>query len=454
MTDRAVPAGSAAAGVVAGYGAGSIGTGGFAALPGLVLAYYLTDTLGVAAGLASLVILIPKIWDVLLGPLVGALSDTRSARTGSRTPEMVVGALAMPVLFVLTFAPPIGPAALWVFVFFLLAATAYSFFQVPYIALPTELYTDAKDRTRLVTVRIAVLAAAILLVGGGGPAVRDAAGGGPTGYLVMAIAAATVMGVGMLLTVWGTRGKSVSRADPSDGTVWAQYREGLGAVRSTRSFRILLITFVVQALAVAILLAGVQYLATYVLGDEAALTLLFAAVVGPALLVMPVWYRFGLKYSRTVGFVAASILFALGSVSFVIALWTPGPWVFASAAACGIGYAGMQAFPLSLLPDTIEDDAARFGRSRAGALSGVWTACETGAGAVGPAVFLLILASVGFRSSTTDDIVSQPDSVVPGIVVGCSIVPAALVILSVVLLKQFRISEPSRRRGRIDERTL
>ena len=41
---------------VAGYALGSVGTGGFGTLPGLVLAYYLTDTLGVAAGLASLVV--------------------------------------------------------------------------------------------------------------------------------------------------------------------------------------------------------------------------------------------------------------------------------------------------------------------------------------------------------------------------------------------------------------
>ena len=38
---------------IATYAAGSIGTGGFATLPGLVLTYYLTDSLGVAALLAA-----------------------------------------------------------------------------------------------------------------------------------------------------------------------------------------------------------------------------------------------------------------------------------------------------------------------------------------------------------------------------------------------------------------
>ena len=47
------------------YAAGSVGTGGFGTLPGLVLAYYLTDTLSVAATVASVVVVAPKIIDVL-----------------------------------------------------------------------------------------------------------------------------------------------------------------------------------------------------------------------------------------------------------------------------------------------------------------------------------------------------------------------------------------------------
>ena len=41
---------------IARYAAGSLGTGGFATLPGLVLTYYLTDSLGVAALAAGAVI--------------------------------------------------------------------------------------------------------------------------------------------------------------------------------------------------------------------------------------------------------------------------------------------------------------------------------------------------------------------------------------------------------------
>ena len=42
------------------YAVGSLGTGGFATLPGLVLIYFLTDTLGVAAIAAGALVTVAK----------------------------------------------------------------------------------------------------------------------------------------------------------------------------------------------------------------------------------------------------------------------------------------------------------------------------------------------------------------------------------------------------------
>ena len=50
---------------VARYAVGSLGTGGFATLPGLVLVYYLTESLGVAAFVAGAVVTVAKVWDVI-----------------------------------------------------------------------------------------------------------------------------------------------------------------------------------------------------------------------------------------------------------------------------------------------------------------------------------------------------------------------------------------------------
>ncbi|MFZ2511018.1 MAG: MFS transporter, partial [Gordonia sp. (in: high G+C Gram-positive bacteria)] len=161
-----------------GYAAGSVGTGAFAVLPGLVLAYYLTDSLGVSALLAAIIVVIPKLLDVVVNPLIGSRSDHEVAVTGQRIRLMWVGAVTIFPLFILTFCVPTGFSpglgALWVLIFFSLTAVAYACFQVPYIALPADLTTDYHERTTLIAERIAVLALTILLVGAGAPAIRDA----------------------------------------------------------------------------------------------------------------------------------------------------------------------------------------------------------------------------------------------------------------------------------------
>uniref|UniRef100_UPI00197BDD35 MFS transporter n=1 Tax=Microbacterium sp. CPCC 204701 TaxID=2493084 RepID=UPI00197BDD35 len=234
-----IPSSRLSRGTIARYATGSFGTGGFATLPGLVLTYYLTDSLGVAALAAGAVITIAKVWDVAIDPVIGALTDRDLARHGTRRRLMLIGACALPVLFALTFAvpPALGPVvgALWVLMAFTLTATAFSLFQVPYIALPAELTPRYDERTRLLTWRVVVLTLAILLFGAGGPALRRVADDPVMGYLVMGIVAGVTIGLGMLVaTTVAKRAASASAAAVPRGAragVREHYAAGVRALR-------------------------------------------------------------------------------------------------------------------------------------------------------------------------------------------------------------------------------
>jgi len=418
---------------IATYAIGSLGTGGFSTLPGLVLIYFLTDTLGIAALAAGLLVTVAKVWDVIIDPVIGARSDRNLAVRGTRRSFMIVGALALPVFFIATFAVPAGLSPIvaggWVLVSFTLAATAFSLFQVPYIALPAELTSSYHERTRLITWRVVVLTVAILLFGAGGPALRSLGNGDAhLGYLLMAIVAGLVIGAGLFVSSFVAR-KGAPFEAPRTSIV-GNYREGFAALRRSQPFRALLATFALQGLATGIMLAGAQYVATWVLTSEDAVTFLFVALIAPALIFTPVWQGVARRLGKERAFVIASALYAIAALSMVGLIWAPGAWVYAPVALAGAAFAGMQSLPLAMLPDVVSHDARRNGNGSAGIFGGVWTAGETTGMALGATVLTIVLASTGYAEATAETIVQQSATALIGIVVSFSIVPAIITGLS------------------------
>jgi glycoside/pentoside/hexuronide:cation symporter, GPH family len=320
-----------------------------------------------------------------------------------------------------------------VLVCFLACATAYAFFQVPYVSMPAEMTSSYDERTRLMTWRVAILAFTIMLAGATAPVIRDAVGG-RAGYRLMGVAMALVITVGVVCAYRGTRHAPVGAVEAGPGTL----RDQLRIVAGARDFRLLLVTFVVQALATGCMLAGVDYMATDVLDRKGATTVLFVCFVGPALLLTPAWARLGARIGKKQGYLASSVVLAAGALLAVLARSAPFGLVVGAVALIGVGYAGCQVFPLAMLPDAAAVDARRTGSSRVGVYTGVWTAGETLGLALGPGLFALVLAVGGYRSSTDGD-VAQPDSALTAITLGFSVLPAALIVLSLVWLARYTL---------------
>jgi Na+/melibiose symporter-like transporter len=319
-------------------------------------------------------------------------------------------------------------------VVYLACATAYSFFQVPYVAMPAEITDDYDERTRLMTWRVAILALAILVSGGASPAIRDAFG--PVwGYRVVGFFVATLIALGAYGAWRGTRAAPVRTGVATSATFGDQLR----IIRSDRPFRLLLTTFVLQALATGAMLAGVDYVARWIIGTPLSATLLFVCFVAPALVVTPLWQRFGTARDKKVGYVVASLLLGGGALVLVLLRSLPEGVVYACVAVVGVGYAGAQMFPLAMLADVAS--RTEEARTRVGLYTGVWTAGETLGLALGPAAYAVVLALGGYVSSTGST-VPQSDSALTAIALGFSLVPAALVALSFLSLRAFPLSPP------------
>ncbi|KUP95696.1 MFS transporter [Thermobifida cellulosilytica] len=442
-----MPAPPLPASVRLGYGLGSIATGTYGTVPGLVLLYYLTDVLAVPAATAALVLFVPRVWDVLVDPWVGALSDRTRSSLGPRRPWLLAGALTLPVTFAAIFlAPPLsgGWAAGYVCLLLLAAATAFSLFQVPYVAMPAEMTDDHRERSRLMSWRMALLGAAILLSGGVAPAVAQSGGGTPAGYRLMALVVGALLLAGTLSAFLGTRRAPLLRLSTA-AAPRTTLRDRITAVRANRPFRVLFAAFLLQAVPAGIMLAAAQYFATYTLGSPSAVTTLFVCLVGPLVLTMPLWLRGALRHGKRAALGAAAVLFGSGAALLAATPLLGAPFDAWYAHVCvglvGVGYAGTQLLPFAMLTDTLAADAARSGASRAGLFTGLWTAGETLAMATGSGLFALLLAATGFVSSTAGTEAAQPASALAGIVAGISVLPALLVLASIPFVRRYDLAE-------------
>ena len=425
-----------------GYGLGATGTAGFGTVPGLVLAIYLTNTLGVAAGLASLVVLVPKLWDVFFLPYVGNLSDRSVHKHGSRTRFLVYGAIGMLLCFPLMFAVPDGTAptaaAIWVLFAFLIAASAFGFFQVPFIALAAEITDSPPERTTLMSWRVGFQVVGILLFGVGAPFLVSAVPDANSGYLLMGVVVGALIALGMLACWFTVRHlkRYVSESTAAGHSIAEQFR----VAWSARPFRILVAAFIVQALGAGAVLAAAPYFSTYILGVSD-FGIVFGVLLVPAVIFMPLWAFVGHRIGKRRGFLISSLLFMLGLLLSLGASRLPLALALVLIAITSVGYAGMQMFPLAMLPDTIADDAATSGQQRAGSFTGVWTAGETAAFAIGPALVLLMLAVTGYISTTAGQTVTQPDSAIVGVHLAFSVLPVVLVALSLPLILRYPLRE-------------
>jgi GPH family glycoside/pentoside/hexuronide:cation symporter len=425
-----------------GYGVGSFCTATFGAIPGLLLLYYMTNIMAVPPVLAGLVIAAPKAWDLVVNPLVGQWSDRTTSRFGPRRPWLLAGAATLPVAFALTFAgPPLTgvPAAFYVGGCFLLAATAYSLFEVPYKAMPAEMTGDYHERTSLLQWRMVFIGGATVVSGVVAPAIVNSQGDGGTlaSYRLMGVTIAVIMLAAMLVTFFSTARAPMTGAPEPGGSLRTQF----SAVRGNASFLWLLALSCTQMLAVGVMLAAAPYFASYVLGDPRATSTLFAALVGPILLTMPLWVWLSRRLDKRGAMIVAGLIFAGGTTGAAVTPLFGGVYAHVCLLVVGVGFAGVQLLQFSMLADVIAFDAAATGKRRAGVFTGLWTAIESAVAAFGALIFGGVLAVGGFIASEPSKPVAQPAGAETAILLGQTAVPAVIILAAVLMTFRYRLTE-------------
>jgi len=432
-----------------GYGVGQIGGQILRDTPALILPFYMTAVLGLDAALAGLVIIIAKFWVVAADPIAGIISDRTETRWGRRRPFILGGGLLAAICFVLLFVLPDIERQMVLFIYmtavYLLLNTGYSLFAVPYLTMASEMSDSANERTTILSFRNAFLALGLIIAGALAPKIVDYVtqdlGGTPReGYEWMGWFLGAVIAGSTIWVFLGTARAAGKAATEQSVSLLEQVR----IAWANKPFVVLISANIVQYISAGIGYAGGIFFMAYGIGlgsevyNVIAIWIVIISVASIAAMPLLVWAS--ARYGKMHVYKWCLILYALSIQPYWFA--TPDSmWiVWLIAVAIGLFNGGFILMSFSVLTDTINFDRERTGISREGALSSIYSAVDKVGNAVGSAIFLAVLAVLGFVESADGSFPEQSDAVVRGIMIFYIIVPAVLHAGSIFILNRYRLT--------------
>lgn len=424
-------------GLKVGYGIGDVGSNIFIVTSGLFLLFFLTNILGIEPALAGLVLLFPKLWDVISDPIMGGISDITHSRMGRRRPYLLAAAIPFGLIFFLLFLTPHYNSelakALYVGLMFALGCTVFTVFNVPYSSMVAEMSDDYNERMSITSFRMIGSSIGVLLAGGLAMPLVEIGGGGEAGFRFMGVVLGALITVFCLICFFGTRkAKTLPAIDERP-----PFSEQVKIAFRNTPFKMLMMMYIFQSLAIGVLMAGLIYYVKYVMDlPETSMGIVFPILIVTAIIFIPVWLKIGVKIGKIKAYTIGLCILSVMLFSLFFTKSSQLNLFYIQIFLLGIGFSSFQLFPFSMLPDTIEFDELQSGMRREGVFSGIWSSAQKTAYSVGPSIVGFTLSMSGFVNASV-----QPESVEVGVRIVFCLFTAFMILLSILPFYKYDLTE-------------
>lgn len=407
--------------------------------PALLMAFYAKHTEATTAGIAT-IILFARIFNGLIDPPIGYLSDHTRGRLGPRKPWLIGGAVFSILAFWVAYNPPNDAGNAWFALAIVAFYIAHSMIATPYNSWIGEISSDYAERSRLAGAQTLTL-----LIGGvfflALPEILSAPGIGllATSRLdrdamaVFGMIGMVTMPIAISIAVWrvpvGTLVKGEAYSMLEMRTVFT--RNG--------PFRRFIAADMLSAIGWAVSYALITIVLDNYFGFGEGIVLFLLSATAAQILAIPVCTRLAARFGKHKVYAWGQILNgallpiyllfpANGQANFALML------AFGSVVSA-LGTPNML-FPSALLADLADYDSLKSRQSRPGIYFSMRTLLNPAGGAIGGALGFYMLAIVGFDPAMK----TNSAEATYGMLMTATFVPLVCFLLSGALMRGYEIT--------------
>ena len=417
-----------------GFALGNFGTMFIWNTMALFMVYFLTDVAGIGAAMAGIILFSARFIDALIDPVIGFISDRTHTRWGQKKPFILAGAVPVALLFALCWVvPDLSHGGLYAYyaVVLLLMWVCYSIYNVPYNALVPVMTRDAAERSKLsgyynVLTLIGVLLSATLA--------KPIVAAFPTeriGWQWVGMLFGAVTLGSLLVTV-----AIVKERFPADQSANYKAKDIVRLLWGNKPFMVLSAVALLALVAFTLMGILLTYLFKYGLHNETLLPVALGALLGTSVIFVPIWVLAYTRIGKKASYMLSLSVYALSLMSVYFIQTAELSIILPVCIICGIGGCGVQVGLWGLLPDTVEYAHLKLGARTEGVQYGFYGFVIK----LGASVAALI-AGAGLALSGYVANAVQSESALLGIRLLGSFVPAAFIVIAMLVFSYYPITE-------------
>ncbi|HTO07471.1 MAG TPA: MFS transporter [Myxococcota bacterium] len=426
------------------YGAPSVAGAAMAIPVAIHVNPFYSDTVLVPLAWVALAAALARIFDAIIDPFVGWLSDHTHTRWGRRRPWIAVATPIAALVFVALFTPPAwlttSGAAVWFGVCLMLFFILNMLYGLPHAALGPELTLDYHERSTLFSVRegfalVGTLVAAIVpgvLTQGFGFSQRSAFAGMALGYGVLMVSL-----YWLLVVRVRERPEFVQRA--SNPLV-----PGVRRSLRNRPFLVLFVCYAVANIPGAIPGLLMPYFNRYVLNPppipqpqaDGWLTIFLAAYFLSGLLCLPLWLALAKRIGKLNAWLTSFVMGVTGGVMLFFLGEGQNIGCLAVIVWAGSSFGAGLFLPPAIQADVIDYDELHTGKRREAQYLALWGLVPKFIVIPSASLPLALLAWLGYQPN-----LPQSPNVVFAIRAVFALTPAAFSIAAFFIAWRFPIDE-------------